>query len=120
MWRWSRYKRGTKTKPVTEATINRELCCIKVLLRKAVEWGQLDISPARGIRAFREKPVPPRLLEREEVAQLLDQTPGHLKALVACAVYVGLRREELFHLRWEDVHWKIRDTHRGLPSRSPH
>ena len=109
MRRWSRYKRGTKTKPVTEATINRELCCIKVLLRKAVEWGQLDISPARGIRAFREKPVPPRLLEREEVAQLLDQTPGHLKALVACAVYVGLRREELFHLRWEDVHWKIRE-----------
>jgi integrase len=25
---------------------------------------------------------------------------------VACAVYAGLRREELFHLRWEDINWK--------------
>jgi len=28
---------------------------------------------------------------------------------VACAVYAGLRREELFHLWWEDIQWKRRE-----------
>ena len=47
--------------------------------------------------------VTPRLLESDEIARLIDEMPDHLTALVACAVYAGLRREELFHLRWEDV-----------------
>ena len=28
---------------------------------------------------------------------------------MACAVYAGLRREELFHLWWEDIQWKRRE-----------
>ena len=32
--------------------------------------------------------------------------PDHLKALIGCAVYAGLRKQELFHLRWEDIHMK--------------
>jgi integrase len=31
--------------------------------------------------------------------------PDHLRALVSCAVYAGLRRQELFHLRWDDINW---------------
>ena len=64
---------------------------------------KLEQSPARGITAFKEKPVAPRLLEQEEIANLLARTPDHLYALVACIVYAGLRREELFYLRWEDL-----------------
>ncbi|MBI2506070.1 MAG: hypothetical protein HYW07_22880 [Candidatus Latescibacteria bacterium] len=104
--RGGRYRRGKKTKPLNGATVNRELCCIKILLRKAVEWGKIDTSPASGIKTFKETPKPPRLLEQEEIARLLVELPDHLKALGACAVYAGLRMSELFHLRWEDVNWK--------------
>jgi len=80
-----------------------------VLLRKAEEWGKLEQSPARGIKMFKEKPAAPRLLEQEEIASLLAQTPDHLYALVACIVYAGLRREELFYLRWEDLNLRTKE-----------
>lgn len=102
----SRFTRGKTTKPVNKATINRELSCLKMVFRKAVEWGYLEASPARDVRIYRETPKAPRLLERGEVARLLAELPEHLQALVACAVYAGLRRAELFYLRWEDISWK--------------
>jgi integrase len=104
--RRGKYKRGSKVKSISEATINRELCAIKVILRKAAEWGHISESPARGVKTFKEQPQAPKLLEQEEVARLLEATPEHLKALVSCIIYAGLRRDELFHLRWEDVNWR--------------
>ncbi len=105
----TRYKRGRKSFQTSEATINRELSGLKVVLRKAVEWGLLEVSVAHGIPAFKEKNSVPQLLEKEEVARFLEEVPPHFHALVACAVYAGLRREELFHLRWEDIHWQRRE-----------
>ena len=35
--------------------------------------------------------------------------PGHLHALIAYFVYAGLRREEFFYLRWEDIRWKTKE-----------
>ena len=58
------------------------------------------------------------MLEQEEIARLLEELPGHFHALVACAVYAGLRREELFHLRWEDIHWKAGES--NVVSRQTH
>jgi len=58
------------------------------------------------------------LLEQEEIARLLEELPGHFHALVACAVYAGLRREELFHLRWEDIDWKAGEL--NVVSRQEH
>ena len=107
--RHSHYKKGNKTFLTSEATINRELTGMKGMLRKAVEWGFLEGSVAHGIRAFKEKNAVPQLLEKEEVARFLDAVPPHFHALVACAVYAGLRREELFYIRWEDIHWQRRE-----------
>jgi integrase len=105
------YRRGRQTKKTTDATINREICCLKVILRKAVEWGKLETSPAKGVKGFKETPNAPYLLEQNEIARLLEETPDHLKALIACAVYAGLRRSELFHLRWEDIKWNTGELH---------
>jgi integrase len=98
--------RGRKRQRVSAATVNRELCCVKVVLRKATEWGRLETSPARDVRAFKETNKEPRLIEQEEVARLLQELPDHLRGLIACVVNAGLRRAELFFLRWEDIDWK--------------
>ena len=37
---------------------------------------------------------------------MLRACPDWLRALVACAVYAGLRSEELLHLQWRDVDWE--------------
>ena len=112
------FRRGRKTALVSHATINREICCLKILLRKAVEWEFLEGSPASSIRTLREHPNPPRLLEQEEVAALLNETPLHLKALVSCVVYAGLRSSELFHLKWDDIDWNKAEL--NVVSRSDH
>ncbi|MSR83254.1 MAG: hypothetical protein EXS58_10080 [Candidatus Latescibacteria bacterium] len=112
------YLKGKQKRPVKEATVNRDIACLKILLRKAVEWGKIDSNPAKGIKTFKEIPNPPRLLEQDEVAHLLAEIPEHLKALVACGVFAGLRREELFHMRWEDVNW--RDGELNVVSREAH
>lgn len=103
------YMKGKQKVRVKEATVNRDIACIKILFRKAVEWGKLEESPARNIKTFKEIPNPPRLLEQDEIIRLLEKIPDHLKALIVCAVYAGLRRDELFHLRWKDINWKTKE-----------
>jgi integrase len=105
-----RYSRGAKKRPVTKATVNRELSALRSALAKAVEWGRLEESPAAGVRLFKETPKTPRLLEVEEISRLMDACrtetcPIDLYAWVCCIAYVGLRRAELLHLRWDEVDW---------------
>ena len=90
------------------ATVNRELCCLKSMLRKATEWGYVGENITAGIKQFRERPKTPRHLEKEEVARLLEECLPHIYAFVATAVYTGLRRSELLHLEWSDVDFKKR------------
>lgn len=102
----ARYVRGTKKKPVNKATVNRELSCLKMLFRKAIEWGKSEENPAREVKLFKETPKVTQLLETDEIARLLEEVPDRLKALVACAVYAGLRKSELFRLQWKDINRK--------------
>jgi len=101
--RGKRFQSGKHRKRVKPATVNRELFCLKAVMRKAVEWGLLELSPAQPIKPFREIPHKPRLLSQAEVKRLLDALPDHLRALGAVVAYAGLRRAEAFYLRWQDV-----------------
>ena len=103
------YQRGKKSTPVSEATINREICCLKVVFRKAVEWERLEDSPAKKVKTFKESPNSPRLLEEDEIIRLLEAMPERLKPLIACVVYAGLRKTELFQLQWADINWKTQE-----------
>jgi len=114
----TRHVAGKRRKPVTKGTVNRELTCLKVLFRKAVEWGRLEENPARDVKVFKETPKSTRLLEADEIARLLQEMPDHLKALVACGAYAGLRCSELFHLQWKDIDWKMGELH--VVSRAEH
>jgi integrase len=103
--------KGIRVKKANRATVNREVFCLKKLLRKAVEWGKLEENPAAGIKSFKETPQAPRLLEVEEVARLQEACrqepcPVDLYALVCCIVYAGLRKAEVFNLRWDGIDWK--------------
>ena len=99
-YRGDGWKRPKRTSP---ATVNRELAALKVVFRQAVAWGRIDHSPAAGVGSLREAPNPPRLLTGAEVLRLIEEMPSNLKAAVGCAVYAGLRKSEIFRLRWEHV-----------------
>lgn len=95
-------------------------------LRTAYSWavkeGIVSVNPCRGV----EQPGPRVLLEflsREEVQRLLRHSRAHAPdsyPRIATAIYTGLRKGELFGLRWRDVdlasrRLDVERSYRGLP-----
>jgi site-specific recombinase XerD len=97
------YTATRKGEGASPFTVNRELCLIKNMLRKAVDWEYLEASPAAGVRQMRAEAREFHFLSEEEMDRFIEAAPAYLKALFVVALNTGLRRGELFRLAWEDV-----------------
>ena len=71
----------------------------------AVEWGYLERNPFSGIVPRRRKRLP-RCFSDEEIRRMLDYLitrPAWQLDMVVLALSTGLRLNELFQLRWDNV-----------------
>jgi len=86
------------------------------ILRSAVKWGHLQANPARGVEMPRLKTIRPKwALTIDQATALTGQLPWLLpRTLVGLALLTGLRRGELFALRW----WDIDEPNRSLQVRT--
>ncbi|MFX0201861.1 MAG: tyrosine-type recombinase/integrase [Candidatus Hodarchaeota archaeon] len=100
-------RKGTPTwhgKERSDATVNRELACLRHIFNMGVEWDLMEENPFPRKRfLFRENNKRTRYLTEEEIQKLLDACSPHLKPIVITALYTGLRKGEILKLRWEDV-----------------
>ena len=95
-----------KAEGIKAATANRELCCLKNMLRKAVDWGYLNTNPASGVAQDAEPIKAYEFLHSDEARAFIDASPPELRALFAVAVNTGMRWGELAGLRWQDVDFR--------------
>ncbi len=91
---------------VSPATVNRELACLKHLFNKAIEWEYININPVKKVKLLKEPPGRIRYLEDYEINILLNECSKELKPIVITALNTGMRRSELFNLKWMDVNFR--------------
>ena len=94
---------------VAVATVNRSMSFLRCLFNKAIDWGRYEgFNPVSKVKFFKENNARLRYLEKEEIARLLSFCDGNLKAIVSLALNTGMRRGEIFDMKWEYVDFRVR------------
>ncbi|MET0517086.1 MAG: tyrosine-type recombinase/integrase, partial [Nitrospiraceae bacterium] len=101
--KWRSHGQKSAAKAIKPGTVNRELDCLKGILTKAVEWGKLLDSPARGVKRLKVDNRRTRILTEAEQLALLASCPKKLGRMVRLALITGARIGELLALKWGDV-----------------
>jgi integrase len=77
---------------------------LSAILRTAVKWGHLQENPALGIDMPTLRCVRPKwALTTAQAVSLLTVLTPLARTMVGLAILSGLRRGELFALRWKDI-----------------
>jgi integrase len=77
---------------------------LSAVLRTAVKWGHLSDNPARGVELPKLRTVRPKwALTTGQAAALVQVLPLLARTMAGLAILSGLRRGELFALRWKDI-----------------
>jgi len=90
-------------KTISDATINRDLTCLRHILYWAVDEGFLTNNPLTRMKLARERKQHRPILSLTEEQQLMEAASPHLKRIITAALDSGMRRGELLHQRWEDI-----------------
>ena len=102
-----------KTRPVANATINKEIQTLKRILNLAIEWHYLSENPLKRLRGLPEPPKTHRWIKPEEIQALTNICRNHcqlkhLRYIILIAVLTGMRKSELLNLKWEHVDLDLR------------
>ena len=98
-----------KGKSRSAATVNREIGVLKRLINRAIEWNMARVNPVSKVKFLPEPKGRLRFLTRDESKRLLECSPRHLYPVVLTALETGMRRGEIFGMRWENVDLKNSD-----------
>jgi integrase len=93
----------------TKATINRELSCLRHMMKRALAWKNLTRNPIAEWRPMKEAPGRTRFASEEEIDRLIDacaeSRSPYLRPFVILALNGGLRRGEILSLTRAQIDW---------------
>jgi integrase len=108
-----RKKGDTTAKPpakLSAITIRKYHAVLSGMFTKAVKWRFMDYNPCDHTEAPRAKQKPKQIYDLETAGRFLEALEGEeVRHRVMCllALTAGLRREEIFGLRWRDIDGNI-------------
>ena len=85
------------------STANNSLRVLRRILNLAVEWDVLDSAPKVKVLSGEQRRE--RVIFPEEEARYLAAAPEPLASIASLLADTGMRPEECFRLRWDDVTW---------------
>lgn len=86
---------------------NSLLGILKTMLNRAVEWDVINYNSIAKIKPLKlDKTF--HYFMFEEINRIIESAKEPLKTAIMILVYTGLRRDELYNLRWRDVDLKNR------------
>jgi len=103
---WRINQRKKDGKPISPATVNREMAMLKRIINKAMEWGKASKNPISKIKMFPEERKL-RFLSQQELTRLVECSPEALKPIIIIAVFTGMRRGEILNLKWANIRWDL-------------
>ncbi len=99
--------RRAKLKATSSSTANRYMALVRAILRAAWrDWEWTESVPKIGMsRVDNARLV---TISREKAEELLKELPSHLASMARFTLETGLRRNNVTHLRWEQVDFERR------------
>jgi integrase len=85
------------------STANNSLRVLRRILNLAVEWDMLNRAPKVKVLSGERRRE--RVISTEEEARYLAAAPEPLASIASLLADTGMRPEECFRLRWDDVTW---------------
>jgi integrase len=102
---WLRQLHRTNGEILANATKAKIRNIFSVIFNHAIryEWLEQGKNPVTLVRQSATRRSDPQVLDYGEIQALLGQLSGSARLMVMLAVTTGLRRSELFALKWRDI-----------------
>jgi integrase len=109
-------KRKKDGKPVSPATRSKIRNVMSTVFAHAIRYGWATHNPISAVRTSAKRLRDPEFLTPEETQVLLMRLDQRQRAVVLLDTVAGLRRGELFELRWRDVDFEagVADVTRSI------
>jgi len=88
---------------------NREIGFLKLVFKRALEWGKVSRNPAALVKRFPEPKNKLRILTDDEAERLLAAANPRLAPFLTVLLTTAMRPHEVFALRWAHEGWETED-----------
>lgn len=103
------YKAERLATGIKKCSVNREVSCLRKIFNVAIDWAYAADNPVRKVKLYSEKEnIRERILAEDEEERLLSVSYQHLKPMLIVALNSGMRKSEVFNLKWQNVNFETR------------
>src|SRR6266511_2685192 len=92
-----------RLKECSTTGVNRDLAALRYMMNFAITQGYIESNPVR-VKFLQEGPGEMRILSHDEERLYLDNSPQLLKDIAIVILQTGMRPNEVYSIRKEDVH----------------